>query len=136
MDVKKICFDMDGVLADFDCGIIELCGMRSKENRRTILMRRICLLLLLCICLMVCPGDQFISSKEQKEKILSDFGGLCCEMEGGAIAQVCYLADTPFVIIRAISDKADESESVNYEIFKKEAAANCASIVKCMVAKL
>jgi hypothetical protein len=33
MDVKKICFDMDGVLADFDCGIIELCGMRSKENK-------------------------------------------------------------------------------------------------------
>ena len=314
MDVKKICFDMDGVLADFDCGIIELCGMRSKENRRTILMRRICLLLLLCICLMVCPvmaeenseaipgirkghstselsmnddgekigiigamaeevdllkneakdlkttklsgmdfcegtlegknvvivqcgmgkvnagvcantligefgctkiintgvagsldnqidigdivvsvdavqhdftveaigfqkgeipytglyafpadeemrkmavaaaqeaapdqhvfegrvctGDQFISSKEQKEKILSDFGGLCCEMEGGAIAQVCYLNNTPFVIIRAISDKADESESVNYEIFKAEAAANCANIVKYMIAEL
>ena len=78
----------------------------------------------------VCTGDQFISSKEQKEKILSDFGGLCCEMEGGAIAQVCHLNNTPFVIIRAISDKADESESVNYEKFKEAAAANCASIVK------
>lgn len=84
----------------------------------------------------VCTGDQFVSSKEQKEKILSDFGGLCCEMEGGAIAHVCHLNNTPFVIIRAISDKADESESVNYEIFKAEAAANCASIVKYMVGEL
>ena len=84
----------------------------------------------------VCTGDQFISSKEEKEQILSDFGGLCCEMEGGAIAQICYLNNTPFVIIRAISDKADESESVNFEIFKEEAAANCAKIVQYMVEEL
>ncbi|MBQ7535192.1 MAG: 5'-methylthioadenosine/adenosylhomocysteine nucleosidase [Stomatobaculum sp.] len=81
----------------------------------------------------VCSGDQFISTKEQKEKILSDFGGLCCEMEGGAIAQVCYLNKTPFVIIRAISDKADESAGVNFETFMKEAAANCARIVQYMI---
>ena len=81
----------------------------------------------------VCSGDQFISSKEQKETIKSGFGGLCCEMEGGAIAQACYLNNTPFVIIRAISDKADESEEVNYEAFKKEAAEHCASIVRYMV---
>ena len=84
----------------------------------------------------VCTGDQFVSSKEQKEKILSDFGGLCCKMEGGAIAQVCYLSQTPYVIIRAISDKADESESVNYEIFKEEAAANCARIVQYMIEEM
>lgn len=57
-------------------------------------------------------------------------------MEGGAIAQVCYLSQTPYVIIRAISDKADESESVNYEIFKEGAAANCARIVLNMVEAL
>lgn len=81
----------------------------------------------------VCSGDQFIASKEQKEKILSDFGGLCCEMEGGAIAQVCYLNNTPFVIIRAISDKADESEEMNYELFKVKAAERCAAIVLYMI---
>lgn len=82
----------------------------------------------------VCSGDQFINSKEQKEKIISDFGGLCCEMEGAAIAQACYLNSTPFVIIRAISDKADESEEVNYELFRKDAAARCAAIVLYMIA--
>ncbi len=81
----------------------------------------------------VCTGDQFISSKEQKELIKSDFGGMCCEMEGGAIAQVCYLNDTPFVIIRAISDKADDSEEMNYEMFKKDAAEHCASVVRYMI---
>ena len=81
----------------------------------------------------VCSGDQFISSKEQKEKIITDFGGLCCEMEGGAIAQACYLNHTPFVIIRAISDKADDSEEVSYEIFKAKAAERCAAIVRYMI---
>ncbi len=81
----------------------------------------------------VCTGDQFISTKEQKESIKSGFGGMCCEMEGGAIAQACYLNDTPFVIIRAISDKADDSEEMNYEVFKKAAAEHCASVVRYMV---
>ena len=84
----------------------------------------------------VCSGDQFVSSKKQKEKILSDFGGLCCEMEGGAIAQVCYLNKTPFVILRAISDKEGESQAVDYEIFKADAAANCANIIQYMVENL
>ena len=81
----------------------------------------------------VCTGDQFISSTEQKELIKSDFGGMCCEMEGGAIAQACYLNETPFVIIRAISDKADDSEEMNYEAFKKDAAEHCVSVVSYMI---
>ena len=81
----------------------------------------------------VCTGDQFISTKEQKELIKSNWEGMCCEMEGGAIAQVCYLNNTPFVIIRAISDKADESEKMNYEIFKKAAAEHCALVVRYMI---
>ena len=81
----------------------------------------------------ICSGDQFIASKEQKERIITDFGGLCCEMEGGAIAQVCYLNNTPFVIIRAISDKADESAEMSYELFEKAAAENCAAIIRYMI---
>lgn len=81
----------------------------------------------------VCSGDQFISSREQKDTILANFGGECCEMEGGAIAQACYLNATPFVILRAISDKADDSEELSYEVFKEAAAARCAAIVRYMV---
>ena len=81
----------------------------------------------------ICSGDQFISTKEQKETIESAFDGMCCEMEGAAIAQVCYLNDTPFVIIRAISDKEDGSNSVEFETFKQEAAVNCVKIVEYMI---
>lgn len=81
----------------------------------------------------ICSGDQFISTEEQKEEIISDFGGMCCEMEGAAIAQACYLNKTPFVVIRAISDKSDGSQSVEYETFKAAAAENCAKIVRYMV---
>ena len=84
----------------------------------------------------ICTGDQFIASKEQKNTIISKFGGLCCEMEGGAIAQVCYINKIPFVIIRAISDKADDSEEMSYEKFKKDAATRCAAITKYMVTKI
>lgn len=84
----------------------------------------------------VCSGDQFISKKEQKEKIIADFGGMCCEMEGAAIAQACYLNNKPFVIIRAISDKPDETEIVEYKVFEAKAAERCAKIVKSMVASL
>lgn len=84
----------------------------------------------------VCSGDQFISAAEQKDKIISDFGGLCCEMEGASIAQTCYLNSVPFVVIRVISDKPDETEIVDYKEFEPEAAANCAKIVEYMVESL
>ena len=80
----------------------------------------------------VCSGDQFISTNEQKEKIRNDFGGMCCEMEGAAIAQSCYLNNTPYVVIRAISDKSDSSQAVEFESFKKEAAQNCIKIIRYM----
>ena len=54
-------------------------------------------------------------------------------MEGGSIAQVCYLNKTPFVIIRAISDKADDSEEVSFNEFMEAAAARCAAITRYMV---
>ena len=80
----------------------------------------------------VCSGDQFISTNEQKEKIRNDFGGMCCEMEGAAIAQACYLNNTPYVVIRAISDKSDASQATEFETFKKEAAQNCTKIIRYM----
>ena len=84
----------------------------------------------------VCSGDQFISTIEQKNTIVDNFGGMCCEMEGAAIAQACYLNHTPFVIIRAISDKPDGSGEVAFDQFKAEAAENCAKIVEHMLTKV
>ena len=81
----------------------------------------------------ICSGDQFISSQVKKEEIIREFGGSCVEMEGGAIAHACYLSDVPFVIIRAISDKADDSSQVSFDEFARKAAERGAAIVKSMV---
>lgn len=84
----------------------------------------------------ICSGDQFIASSAQKEQIRSRVGGMCCEMEGAAIAQVCYLNRIPWVAIRAISDKADETGDVDYPSFAAKAARDCAGIVRAMLEAL
>ena len=75
----------------------------------------------------VCSGDQFISSSEVKDAIKKHFDGMCCEMEGCGIAQACFLNNIPFLIIRAISDKADGSEIKDYPEFEAKAAKDCAA---------
>ncbi|MGN0345807.1 MAG: 5'-methylthioadenosine/adenosylhomocysteine nucleosidase [Lachnospiraceae bacterium] len=81
----------------------------------------------------VVSGDQFISSKEVKEHLIQTFDGLCTEMEGAAIAHAAYLNEIPFVIIRAISDKADDSAQEDYPTFEKKAAEHCASLIMDML---
>ena len=81
----------------------------------------------------VCTGDQFISTLEQKENIIKRVGGTCCDMEGGAIAQICCNNEIPYVIIRAISDKVDGSAEVAYAEFEKAAATRCAAITRYML---
>ncbi|MCC8067460.1 MAG: 5'-methylthioadenosine/adenosylhomocysteine nucleosidase [Clostridiales bacterium] len=84
----------------------------------------------------VVSGDQFISDKQTKERIVSNFGGSCTEMEGAAIAQAAYLNGIPFVILRAISDKADDSASMDYPTFEREAAFHCVKLVEGLLSKL
>lgn len=84
----------------------------------------------------VVSGDQFISSKEIKEKLISNFQGDCAEMEGASIAHGAYLNGIPFVIIRAISDKADDSAEMDYPTFEREAAKHSARLVEDLVAAI
>ena len=78
----------------------------------------------------------FLSSKELKEELDKDFNAYCCEMEGGAIAHACTVNNIPFVIIRAMSDKADGSADVTYEEFVDKAAENSKDIVLRMLRAL
>lgn len=84
----------------------------------------------------VATGDQFVCSKEMKDGIIDKTGALCTEMEGGAIAQAAYRNEVPFVIIRAISDKADDSADMDYPTFEALAARRCATVVQTMAGKL
>lgn len=84
----------------------------------------------------IVSGDQFISDKQVKEHIISNFGGFCVEMEGASIAHAAYLNHVPFVIIRAISDKADDSAEMDYPTFEKAAAAHSAALVEHMLPRI
>ena len=68
--------------------------------------------------------------------LLQEFAGFCTEMEGAAIAQAAYLNQIPFVILRAISDKADNSATMDYPVFERQAAAHCVRLVEEMVTVL
>ena len=81
----------------------------------------------------VVSGDQFISSKEVKTHLIEAFHGDCAEMEGASIAHGAYLNNIPFVIIRAISDKADDSAEMDYPVFEAAAARHSAALVKELV---
>lgn len=82
----------------------------------------------------VVSGDQFISDKAKKNYIEESFKGYCTEMEGAAIAQAAYLNNVPFLIIRAISDKADDSATVDYPTFEAKAILHSVNLVKEIVA--
>ncbi len=77
----------------------------------------------------VASGDQFICSAAQKEKIIAETAAICAEMEGAAIAHTAYRNGVPFVVIRAISDKADDSAQMDYPTFEALAAQRCAQVV-------
>lgn len=81
----------------------------------------------------VVSGDQFISGSEIKERLIREYQGDCAEMEGASIAHGAYLNGIPFVIIRAISDKADNSAQMDYPVFEKAAAKHSAALVKELV---
>lgn len=84
----------------------------------------------------VASGDQFIGTKEGKERIRSIVQGDCAEMEGAAIAHACWLNGTPFVVIRAISDDANEEVEMDYGQFSKIAAKRSAELVEKMLARM
>ena len=84
----------------------------------------------------VVSGDQFISDKAKKQWLTETFAGYCTEMEGAAIAQTAYRNRIPFVILRAISDKADDSTEMDYPTFERIAAHRCAGVTRSFARNL
>lgn len=81
----------------------------------------------------VVSGDQFISSHEVKDFLIGQFHGDCAEMEGASIAHAAVLNGIPYVVVRAISDKADGSAQMDYPTFERKAAEHCAALVRAFV---
>lgn len=84
----------------------------------------------------VASGDCFVADKAVKDRIIAITGARCTEMEGAAIAQTAYRNGVPFVIVRAISDKADDSAEMDYPTFERIAAHRCAAVTMGLAAAL
>ena len=84
----------------------------------------------------ILSGDQFIASPEKAAWLRETFGGACTEMEGAAVAQVCAKWNVPFVIIRSMSDSADDSAEVDFPAFVALAAKRAKQVVRGMLKEL
>ena len=84
----------------------------------------------------VVSGDQFISDKAKKQWLVDSFQGSCTEMEGAAIAQTAWLNQVPVLIIRAISDKADDSANMDYQTFEAQAIQHSVNLLLAMAEQM
>ena len=84
----------------------------------------------------VVSGDQFIADQSMKERLITTFQPMCTEMEGAAIAHAAYLNQIPFLIVRAISDKADNSAEMDYPTFEAKAIEHTVKLITALVAAM
>lgn len=81
----------------------------------------------------IVSGDQFVSSAAHSKQLRDTFTAACAEMEGASVAQICSKWDIPFVIIRSISDVADEAAKMDFREFTPLAAARAEQVVRGML---
>ncbi|WP_432665185.1 5'-methylthioadenosine/adenosylhomocysteine nucleosidase [Wukongibacter baidiensis] len=84
----------------------------------------------------ILSGDVFVACPDKKNHLWDNFEGYCTEMEGASIGHTSYLNNIPFVIIRAISDKADGTAHENFNEFVLEAAKNSSDILMDILKQL
>ena len=84
----------------------------------------------------IASGDQFVCDQDVKNRIVSEFSAYATEMEGAAIGQAAYLNEIPFLVVRAISDKADVSAQMDYSEFEKAAVDHSVRLTLNMLARI
>ena len=84
----------------------------------------------------IASGDQFVCDQDVKNRIVSEFSAYATEMEGAAIGQAAYLNQIPFMVVRAISDKADGSAQMDYSEFEKAAVDHSVRLTLNMLARI
>ncbi|MBI5998593.1 5'-methylthioadenosine/adenosylhomocysteine nucleosidase [Clostridium perfringens] len=112
---------------DFKCSqeLVDLCEEACKENEE-----------IKSFTGRIVTGDQFVASVEKVKWLGEEFGASACEMEGGSIAHVCYLNNIPFVVIRSISDNANNGAHMDFAEFTAIGVKNSTSILKSMILKM
>lgn len=149
LDIGDFVISRDAVYHDFDCHILNpayVVGQVPGLPVRAFPADENLVKLAYAAADSLCPGhakigtvasgDQFVCSKAQKAQIVADTGALCTEMEGAAIAHGAWKNGVPYVVIRAISDKADDSAEMDYPSFEAIAAKRCALVTQAMAKAL
>lgn len=141
LDIGDLVISSDAMYHDFDCHCLnpdypvgQVPGLPVRKFTADPVLRDLAVKAAESACLgkacvgTIASGDQFICQKAAKEEIIKNTGALCTEMEGAAIAHAAWRNDIPFVVIRAISDKADDSAQMDYPVFEAIAAKTCAAV--------
>ena len=85
---------------------------------------------------MIVTGDQFVEDSNVVNRLRNDYNALCTEMEGAAVAHVCVLNKVPFVVIRAMSDNADESADMSFNEMAAIAAKRASFVSAYIISNL
>jgi len=141
LSVDAVQHDMNATDFGYEPGVIPRMetSVFCADKRLLDLAREVCAQVLPQVGVHVgriVSGDQFISDPGKKEWLVKQFGGYCTEMESAAIGQAAYLNKLPFLIIRAISDKADDSAHMSFEAFKELAIGNTVKLLLELLARL
>lgn len=149
LDIGDLVISQDAVYHDFDCHVIndayrvgQVPGLPVWSFPADPMMMDLAMLAANTVnpghnkIGTVASGDQFICNKDVKEQIIANTGAICTEMEGAAIAHAAWRNQTPFVILRAISDKADDSADMDYPTFEAIAAVRCAAVTEELAKQL
>ena len=78
----------------------------------------------------IATGDIFVAEKSMRQSISDEFSAVACEMEGGAVAQVCYRNEVPCAVLRSISDDFDENQFMDFMEFRFLAADKSMAAIK------
>lgn len=133
--------DMDATGFGYEHGIIPRmdCSVFEADKKLLAIAKEVCTEVIPEVGIhtgRIVSGDQFISDSSKKEWLVEKFDGCCTEMEGAAIAQAAYLNGLPFLIIRAISDKADHSAEMAYEEFEEIAIGHTVKLLEGLLARI
>ncbi len=146
LDIGDFVISRDTVYHDFDCHVINEAYVVGQVPGMSVRFFEADKQLVRCAYLAaqsvnpghvqigrITSGDQFVAQKEHKMKIVDDTEAICTEMEGTAIAHTAWKNMIPFVIMRAISDKADDSAHMDYPTFEAIAARQSADVTRKLI---
>ena len=84
----------------------------------------------------IATGDWFAHIPERAKQIQKEFNADCIEMEGAAIAQVCFLDNVPFLVIRGISDTPNGNNEIDFHTYLEIVSKRVAEILKNLILKI